>query len=118
MFVSVRSFHKHTLYLISNSEMFGLSAQDVQLVSLVARYHRRAAPKPNHQGYATLAREDRLVVSKLAAILRVADALDHSHSQRIENIDCKINADKLMLSVSKVEDLSLEQLAMLSLIHI
>ena len=112
MYVGVRSFHKHTLYLISNSELFGLSQQDVQLVSLVARYHRRASPKPNHQGYATLDREARIVISKLSAILRVADALDHSHSQRIEKIECKIKGEKLFLSVANVEDLSLEQLAM------
>ncbi|MBM81892.1 MAG: exopolyphosphatase [Planctomycetaceae bacterium] len=111
MFVSMRSFHKHTMYLIGNSELFGLSEQDVQIVSLVARYHRRAAPKPNHQGYESLDREGRIVVAKLAAMLRCADALDNSHSQRIETIDCSIENGRLTVTVPNVEDLSLEQMS-------
>ena len=79
LFVSNRSHHKHSMYLILNSDLFGLSARDLQLVALVARYHRRALPRTTHEGYTTLDRETRVAVSKLAAILRVADALDSGH---------------------------------------
>jgi exopolyphosphatase/guanosine-5'-triphosphate,3'-diphosphate pyrophosphatase len=113
LFVSVASHHKHSAYIINNSEIFGLSRKDVRLVGLVARYHRRASPKPTHAGYATLDRESRVVVSKMAAILRVADALERSHSQRISEIRCKREPGRLVITVPKVDDLSLEQLAML-----
>jgi exopolyphosphatase/guanosine-5'-triphosphate,3'-diphosphate pyrophosphatase len=113
LFISNASHHKHSLYIINNSEIFGLSRKDVRLVGLVARYHRRASPKPTHPGYAMLDRESRVVVSKLAAILRVADALERSHSQRISEIRCKREPGRLVISVPKVEDLSLEQLALL-----
>jgi exopolyphosphatase/guanosine-5'-triphosphate,3'-diphosphate pyrophosphatase len=112
MFVSSRSFHKHTMYLIVNSELFGLSEKDVLSVSLVSRYHRRASPKPTHQGYATLNREDRIAVTKMAALLRVADALDHSHSQRVHEMTCEIEENRLVIAIPDVEDLSLEQLAL------
>lgn len=112
MFVSISAYHKHSMYLIQNSELFGLSQLDLQIVSLVARYHRRAAPRPTHAGYSGLSREDRVVVSKLASILRVADALDRSYSQRIREFDCAVQKDRFTITVPGVDDLSLEQIAL------
>lgn len=112
LFVGTAGYHKHSMYLIRNSELFGLSKADLLLVALVARYHRRASPKSNHEGYATLDREQRIAVSKLAAILRVADSLDHSHSGRAEDIHCRREKSRLIITVSNVDDLSLEQLSL------
>ena len=112
MFVSISAYHKHSMYLIQNSELFGLSQLDLQIVALVARYHRRASPKPTHTGYAGLSREDRVVVSKLASILRVADALDRSYSQRIREFACAVQKDRFIITVPGVDDLSLEQIAL------
>jgi exopolyphosphatase / guanosine-5'-triphosphate,3'-diphosphate pyrophosphatase len=112
LFVSNRAYHKHSFYLIINSELFGLAKQDMLLMALVARYHRRASPKPNHEGYVSLARERRIAVSKLAAILRVADALDRSYSQRVDEIRVFRERSKLVIAVPDVDDLSLEQLAL------
>lgn len=111
MYVNIASQHKHSMYLILNSEIFGMSYRDVLLVALVARYSRRASPKPNHEVYTTLTRERRIVVAKLAAILRVADALDCSRSQRIRELRCSRENGRLVISIPQVEDLSLEQLA-------
>ena len=112
LFVGIASYHKHTMYLIQNSELFGLSQRDLRLVAQVARYHRRASPKPSHSGYANLSREDRVIVSKLASILRIADALDRSYSQRIRDLECQVNRNRLILSVPGLDDLSLEQIAL------
>jgi exopolyphosphatase / guanosine-5'-triphosphate,3'-diphosphate pyrophosphatase len=112
LFVSNRSYHKHSLYLIRNSELFGLGKKDLLLAALVARYHRRASPQPTHEGYATLDRDERVAVAKMAAILRVADALDESRSQRIHEIQAVREGDRLVISVPMVEDLSLENLAL------
>jgi exopolyphosphatase/guanosine-5'-triphosphate,3'-diphosphate pyrophosphatase len=112
LFVSSRSAHKHSMYLIQNSELFGLSRRDTLLVALVARYHRRASPKPEHEGYITLDRDGRVAVAKLAAILRVAVALDDSRSQRIHEFRCQRENDRLVIAVPDVDDLSLEQLAL------
>ena len=110
MFINARSHHKHAMYLIRNSELFGLSERDQLLVALVVRYHRRSSPQPDHEGYSTLERNDRVAVAKLAAILRLAIALDESRSQRISNIRCRREEDRLVILTHGVEDVSLEQL--------
>jgi exopolyphosphatase/guanosine-5'-triphosphate,3'-diphosphate pyrophosphatase len=110
-YVSQQSHHKHSLYLIKNSEMFGLSRRDVLLAALVARYYRRASPQPSHEGYATLSRDERVAVAKMAAMLRVAVALDDSRSQRIADFTCNREPGRFVITVPTVKDLSLEQLA-------
>jgi exopolyphosphatase/guanosine-5'-triphosphate,3'-diphosphate pyrophosphatase len=112
LYVSFQSHHKHSMYLIRNSELFGLGRKDVLLVALVARYYRRASPQPDHEGYSTLGRDERVAVAKLAALLRVAVALDESRSQRITEFRCLREDGRIVISIPNIEDLSLEQLAL------
>ena len=111
-FVSNRSHHKHSMYLIMNSDVFGISRDDMLLVALVARYHRRSLPRITHEGFAQLDREMRVVVSKLAAILRVADALDRSHSQRIRDLALTRESDQFVITSGNAEDVTLERLSL------
>lgn len=111
-FISSQSHHKHSKYLIENSEIFGLGTNDLALVAMIARYHRRASPRAGHEGYSSLNRADRTIVTKLAALLRVADALDRSHSQRIKHIQCKIEKGLFVIQVPGVPDLTLERVAL------
>ena len=112
LYVSFRSHHKHSMYLIRNSELFGVGGKDLLLTAMIARYYRRASPQPTHEGYARLERNERVSVAKLAAILRVAVALDDSRSQRISNFSCRREDHRLVISIPNIEDLSLEQLAL------
>lgn len=111
-FIGTAGYHKHSMYIIRNSELFGLGKVDLLLVALVARYHRRASPKPAHEGFSALGRNHRIAVAKLSALLRVADALDHSHSRRVNEIHCNREKATLVMSIPNVDDLSLEQLAL------
>ncbi len=111
-FINTRSSHKHAMYIIRNSELFGLGRSDLLLIGLVTRYHRRASPQPTHEGYATLQREDRVVVSKLAAILRVAIALDETRSGRVRQIRCVHEGKRLVIEIPGVEDVTMEQIAL------
>jgi exopolyphosphatase/guanosine-5'-triphosphate,3'-diphosphate pyrophosphatase len=108
-FVSSRSHHKHSYYLIVSSEIPGLTQEHLQLVAHVARYHRRSRPKSTHIEYMALPRESRMVVNKLAAILRVADALDASRIQHVKDLKFKLGDDGLVIVVSTTADLSLEE---------
>lgn len=113
-FVSSRAHHKHSYYLIVNSEIFGLRREETQIVSLVARYHRRGVPEPAHLEYMMVPRESRIIVSKLAAILRVADALDRGHAQQVRAVQFERQNDDFIIYVSGVPDLALERRALAS----
>ncbi|MCC9601064.1 Ppx/GppA family phosphatase [Stieleria sp. JC731] len=112
MQINVRGHHKHSLYIIRHSELFGLSQSELVEVALVARYYRRATPQPTHAEYMSLDREHRVMVSKLAAILRIAAALDDTRTSRIREIDCKVDSNRLIIEIPGVNDVSLEQIAM------
>ncbi|MEL6895998.1 MAG: exopolyphosphatase [Planctomycetota bacterium] len=112
LFIGNRGAHKHAMYLIRHSELFGLGKSELNLVSLVARYHRRATPQPTHEHYTALSRRSRVIVSKLAAILRLAIALCDSRSGRICEIQCVLSPGQLTIATPGVVNLSLETLAM------
>jgi len=113
-YISARAHHKHSEYIIMNSEIFGLDRLDVTIVALVSRYHRHSGPKLDHPTYASLSTEDRIRVSKLAAILRVADALERTHAQRVSKLEIKRESGKLRLRLPGLEDAAVERLAMAS----
>lgn len=109
--VSYRRHHKHSMYFILNSELPGLPDEDVPIVALIARYHRRAEPSDEHELWTALKEDDRARVRKLAAILRVADALDREHLQRVERVEARIEKDRLTLDLTGRGDLLLEHWA-------
>ena len=113
-YISPQSHHKHSQYVIQNSEIFGLSRPDVAIVSLVARYHRHSGPRLRHPGYRNLTEPDRIRVAKIAAILRVADALERAHSQRVRDISVEFLPNKMRLNLIGVTDAAVERLAMQS----
>jgi exopolyphosphatase/guanosine-5'-triphosphate,3'-diphosphate pyrophosphatase len=110
MFVNIRSYHKHSLYLIRSSEFFGISARNLELAALVARYHRRASPQPQHEYYSGLDRKDRSIVCKLAAILRVSKALDVARNGRVKNFRLERSSNRLVIQVGGLQDVTLENL--------
>ena len=111
MFVSPREHHKHSLYILMQTEIFGLSTSERELVALLARYHRRYNPEPNHPHFSDLTREERMIVFKLAALLRLADALDRSHAQRIKSIVLRAEGSRLTVITPGIEDTTIEQIA-------
>lgn len=111
-YVSPRAHHKHSEYIILNSEIFGLDRLDVTIVALVSRYHRHSGPKLEHTSYAALSTEDRIRVCKLSAILRVADALERTHAQRVSKIEITRTNSNLRIRLPGLEDAAIERLAM------
>jgi exopolyphosphatase / guanosine-5'-triphosphate,3'-diphosphate pyrophosphatase len=111
-FVSNRSHHKHSEYLIANSEIFGLKRGEIAMVAAISRYHRRSVPRPSHPAYMALPRESRVIVAKLAALLRVADALARGHVPAIKQWRIDRQEDDLIVSVPGSLDLLLKQRAL------
>jgi len=111
-FVAARGHHRHAYYLLVNSEIFGLSGVDMEVVANVARYHRRAGPQADHPAYAALPRPARVTVNRLAAILRVADALDKGHNQILRGVRVTVSGDELRIEGEGAGDLGLERLSL------
>lgn len=111
-FISYRRHHKHSLYLIYNSEVPGISRDERVLAALVARYHRRAEPKNSHYLYTDLKDGDRRRVARMAAILRIADALDREHRQRVPSVEARVSDGRLVLEMEGRGDLLLEYWAL------
>lgn len=107
-FVSYKAHHKHSLYLISHSELPSFSQSEMMLVANVARYHRKAHPQPHHDAFAALAEVEQERVTKLASILRIADSLDREHTQRVAGVKVKITDDEVSLWLDGTAGLLLE----------
>jgi len=95
--VAAKGHHKHAARLIRHASFPGFSPRQRSLVALVARYHRRAAPKHSHPRFARLDVEEQDAVRKLAAILRIADGFDRSHTDSIAGIECSLAGDEVTL---------------------
>lgn len=103
--------HKHALYLIKNSELTGFSEAERDVIANVARYHRGSTPKEKHQEFWRLHQVDRETVRGLAAILRVADALDRSHDGRVRGLSCAREERKFQLTLACESDCEREAAA-------
>lgn len=96
--------HKHALYLIKHSELTGFSEAERNVIANVARYHRGAPPKERHPDFAALNQQDRQTVSRLAAILRVADAFDRSHDSRVQDLTLTRDGETMDIELHSAEN--------------
>jgi exopolyphosphatase/guanosine-5'-triphosphate,3'-diphosphate pyrophosphatase len=110
-FISDHKHHKHSYYLVSQADLPGLSGDDVEVVAQVARYHRRKEPSPQHKPFAKLSGSDQQRVTRLSALLRVADALDRQHRGAVRSVKVRVEKDAVVLHLKGEGDLALEQWA-------
>ena len=108
-FVRYDGHHKHSFYLIAHSDIMGLSRDERSIVANVARYHRKSPPDPSHPNFRELEKDARAKVRMLAAILRVADALDREHLGKVERLRGAVVGKKLVLTLDGEEDRTLEE---------
>jgi exopolyphosphatase / guanosine-5'-triphosphate,3'-diphosphate pyrophosphatase len=100
LFISHSGHHKHSYYVIRNSEhLTGFTDGEIELIAQVARYHRKSAPKPKHEAFAALDEADQHVVRSLAGILRVAIGLDRAHRASVRSLHCTEADDGLVVEV-------------------
>ncbi|GAB5466858.1 MAG: Ppx/GppA phosphatase family protein [Candidatus Kapaibacteriales bacterium] len=92
--ISADSHHKHSHYIISNSNMPGYTYGETNLIGLIARYHRKSHPKKKHQHYAELSEASKEKIWYLASIIRICEGLERRQSQMIEDIKIKLTESK------------------------
>jgi exopolyphosphatase / guanosine-5'-triphosphate,3'-diphosphate pyrophosphatase len=89
-YIGHSSHHKHSYYLIRNSELLGYSETEIEIIANIARYHRKSLPRKKHENFRNiLNKEHRLIVSRLSAILRLAVALDRRQIGAISHVKCE-----------------------------
>lgn len=100
--------HRHSYYLITNGELFGFSREELEILGLVARYHRKAAPKPSDAEFRALPQKARHTVRALSAVLRIADALDRTHYGVVRDVTVSRRGARLSLTCAAGGDAQLE----------
>ena len=106
--ISYARHHRHSYYLIRNGDLRGFHPDEIEVIALVARYHRRGTPKRSHEEYAGLSSALRRTVRTLASILRVAESLDRSHAQSISGLELRDRGEDALLQVHTGSDAELE----------
>ncbi|MEZ5287986.1 MAG: Ppx/GppA phosphatase family protein [Vicinamibacterales bacterium] len=106
--ISYERHHRHSYYLIKNGDLRGFEPVEIEIIALVARYHRRGRPKKSHDGYADLSPEQRRTVRILAAILREAETLDRSRNGIVGEVTVKDRGPDLRLQIEANGDAELE----------
>jgi exopolyphosphatase/guanosine-5'-triphosphate,3'-diphosphate pyrophosphatase len=106
--ISYERHHKHSYYLIKHGDLRGFEPDEIEIIALVARYHRQNAPKKSHEGFAALARRVRRTVRTLAAMVRLAEGLDRSHTQVISRVDVERHKGVLTIRLHGKDDNELE----------
>jgi exopolyphosphatase/guanosine-5'-triphosphate,3'-diphosphate pyrophosphatase len=109
--ISYKSHHKHSHYLIRNGDLRGFDPEEIDVIALIARYHRQAAPKKSHSDYGALPHGLRERVKLLSAFVRVAEGLDRSHAQIVQDVSVKDSAEALLVHADAHGDAELEQWA-------
>ena len=107
--ISYEKHHRHSYYLIKNGDLRGFDPQEIEVMGLVARYHRRATPKKDHPGYGELPHDLRRAVKVLAACVRLAEGLDRSHAQVLESVALIDRGEDYLLQLRSSGDAELEQ---------
>ncbi|AHJ30553.1 Ppx/GppA phosphatase family protein [Nodularia spumigena CS-584] len=99
-YISHSSHHKHSYYLVRNSELLGYTETEIEIIANLARYHRKSQPKKKHENYRNLlSKQHRQIVSQLSGILRLAVALDRRQIGAISCVQCEYHPDSQELQM-------------------
>lgn len=108
-YVSFNGNSVHSYNIIRKQNIIGFSDREMEIVANVARYHSYKIPRYSHENYVNLIGEDRIIVSKLVAIFRIAEALDISHKQKIQEISISNTREGLFFNINSKDDITLEK---------
>jgi exopolyphosphatase/guanosine-5'-triphosphate,3'-diphosphate pyrophosphatase len=107
-FVSNTGHHKHSAYLVANSDMPGFTDKERLTIAALCRFHRKSMPQPRHVEYQALDPDARRRVLLLAPLLRIADSLDRAHEQKVREVTSAVRDGNLNLLVHAADDIDLE----------
>ncbi len=107
-FVSGTSHHKHSAYLVANSDLPGFTNKERLTIAALCRFHRKSMPQPRHSHFNALEADSKKSVTNLAPLLRLADSLDRGHEQKVKQVSSVMRDGNLNLLVESDSDPDLE----------
>src|SRR5581483_1319697 len=108
-FVNESRHHRHSMYLVANSDLPGFQDRDRMVIANLCRYHRKSMPQVSHEAFQALDPEDRNAVVLLTPLLRLAVALDQSQEQRVERVETAVHENAVELRLFSERDVDIEQ---------
>ncbi len=108
-FVNEAKHHRHSFYLVANSDLPGFDDRERMMIANLCRYHRKSMPQDSHESFQSLPPEDRRTVQLLTPLLRVAVALDQSQEQRVERVEAIAQQSSVDLRLYSEHDVDIEQ---------
>jgi exopolyphosphatase/guanosine-5'-triphosphate,3'-diphosphate pyrophosphatase len=102
--VNARGHHKHGEYLVRHADIPGLSKHQQAVVACLVRYHGESVPDLHHRLYSSLAEADRTRVRQLAALLRIAVALDAGETQVVRRVEAKIQRRTILIRLATASE--------------
>jgi len=106
--ISYSGHHKHTYHLVRHADLFGFTPREREIIANVARYHRKALPKKKHESFARLSPRDKIIVSRLGGILRLADGLDRRRNSVVSALECSLSPSTFTVRLGGGDDVSVE----------
>jgi exopolyphosphatase/guanosine-5'-triphosphate,3'-diphosphate pyrophosphatase len=106
--ISYPRHHKHSYYLIRNGDLRGFEPDEIEVIAMLARYHRKAPPKKAHQPFGELRTKQREIVRALSAMLRFAETLDRSHAQVVTVVELHDRGSEYLVKLRATGDAELE----------
>ena len=108
-YVNLNQHDIHSYNIIRFQDVMGFSDRELNLIANIARYHSEELPQLSHDNYRVLSSRDQIIVSKLAVMLKLAEAMDISHKQKITDIELAASGEELIFKVRADEDILLEE---------
>jgi exopolyphosphatase/guanosine-5'-triphosphate,3'-diphosphate pyrophosphatase len=108
-FINTLDHDKHGYYILKANSLIGLSARQQEIVANLVRYHRKFPPTIEDAGFKSLASSDRLIVTKLSALIRLADGMDISHTRHVRSVLLVRKKKRWELSMQGKGELLLER---------
>lgn len=110
-FVNVRQHNQCTFDLIQGMDLFGLRQREVLETAFVAGSISNNLTTEENPDFAWLPIEERIVISKLAAIFRLANALDKSHRHKLRDLKIHLEDDQVIFKAKAADNTLLERWA-------
>lgn len=110
-FISSNRHDIHSYSIILNEDFIGFSQQDVVLIANICRYHGDDIPMQSDENYRMLSFKEKIIVSKLSAILKIAETLDITHTQKINKVTISLDKLNVYFKIKSGKEIQLEKWA-------